>query len=94
MEETVGKEKCWNEWNKWRKNFQKSGNDEKNEKINKIRKGFNPSFFKNESRDYHKGHLVHDKIRMRKSLGKSPRKETIMCTRYEGDHMYTNFPQK
>jgi hypothetical protein len=90
LDETIRIAKCLYDQHRGRPTFQKAWEDKNKGKIEKMKKGTKPPFFKNNSQ----GQTNSNEPRMTETMGKIPRKQLMKCLGYEGDHMYMNFPHR
>jgi hypothetical protein len=65
-----------------------------NGKKDQRKKGFNPPFFKNNSKENQQGQSSQNEPRMTDPFGKRTRKHPIQCWGCEGNHVYRDCAKK
>jgi hypothetical protein len=88
LEKEIRRDKCIYDQHRGRPYFKKECEDKKKGNMEQRKKGHKPPFFRNNSQ----GNPTPNETRMKKTLGKRPRKMPIKCWCCEGDHMYRYFP--
>jgi hypothetical protein len=93
LTEAINKDKYMYEQGQGRQSLQKSWKDKKNEKSDQRRKGFKPSFNRNETNRNHQYQYAKGDSKKEYSLGKRGRPQ-IQCWGCKEDHMYKDFPHR